>query len=102
MLSGIRMSRRLKWISVVGTFALLAVVLIGFTATRVPFSSEALRQRVISTLSTRLNSEVELQDLVLRFQPRLHVLGTGLTIRHRGRHDVPPMIAVRTFTVDAS
>jgi len=76
--------------------ALLAI------ATWVPFSSDTLRDRVVATLADRLDAEVELQDLQLRVFPRFRAEGIGLTIRHRHRRDVPPLISVKTLTVDAN
>lgn len=78
-----------------------SVVTVGaiLTAARIPFSSETLRRRVTATLEDRLDAKVELAELTLRFYPSIHIVGTGLEIRHRGRTDVPPLIAVRQFTV---
>jgi hypothetical protein len=67
----------------------------------VPFSSDTLRERVVAALADRLDSDVELERLSLRIFPTLHAEGNGLTIRHQGRQDVPPLIAVSRFTIDA-
>jgi hypothetical protein len=73
--------------------ALLAVV---------PFSSETARSKVIELLAARLDSEVQLDRLRLRVLPRLRAEGAGLTIRHKGRQDVPPLISIRSFAVEGS
>ncbi len=70
-------------------------------ALRIPFSSEKLRSRVVATLADRLDAEVELGDLTLHLFPRLHAVGTGLAVHHKGRRDVPPLISAEKFTVDA-
>jgi hypothetical protein len=44
---------------------------------------------------------VGLDTLSLRIFPTLHAEGKGLTIRHEGRQDVPPLIQVERFTIDA-
>jgi hypothetical protein len=80
--------------------AVFTAAAVSFVA-RVPFSSEKLRSRLIATLEDRLDAEVELGDLTLSVLPRLHAVGTKLAIHHKGRRDVPPLIAVETFTVDA-
>lgn len=67
-----------------------------------PFSSETARARVVAVLEDRFDSEVELHDLRLRFLPRLRAEGHGLTIRHKGRRDVPPLISVAHFSAEAS
>ena len=72
------------------------------TAARIPFSSESLRRRVIATLEDRLDATVELAEIKLRLFPAIRVVGTGLQIHHRGRTDVPPLIAVRQFTVSST
>jgi len=56
---------------------------------------------MVRTLSARLNSDVELGDLQLRLFPRLRVDGASLTIRKRGAADVPPLISIQNFHVDA-
>jgi hypothetical protein len=83
-------------IAAVLTVATITVLL------RIPFSSEILSERVTETLADRLNAEVELGSLTLRAFPTIHAVGTGLKIRHKGRTDVPPLIAVESFTVHGS
>ncbi|HUR33727.1 MAG TPA: AsmA-like C-terminal region-containing protein [Vicinamibacterales bacterium] len=93
--------RRRSWLIVTAIVgALTAAAAINF-ASRIPFSSDALRSRVVATLADRLDAEVELQDLTLRIYPRLHATGRGLTIRFEQRHDVPPLVSIDRFTVDA-
>ena len=81
-----------------GTLLPLATI----TAARIPFSSDALRVRLIHTLEQRLDVDAELDSLTLRFHPSLRAVGTGLILRSRGRSGVPPVIEVGTFTVDAN
>ena len=68
----------------------------------VPLSSDSLRQRIVKTLSDKLDSEVELGDLHLRVFPRLRIEGADLRIRRRGMDDYPPLIAIKSFHVDAT
>jgi hypothetical protein len=81
-----------------GTLIPLGIV----TAARIPFSSETLRDRLINTLEQRLDVDAQLSSLTLRFHPSLRAVGTGLVLRSKGRSDVPPLIEVGTFTVDAN
>ena len=85
--------------------AVLLVIGLGVAAGvwfwRVPVSSEQLRRRIVTSLSTSLRSNVELASVELRVFPRLHVVGHELVIRHRKQVDVP-LIAVRQFTVSSS
>lgn len=88
------------------TTALAAAVVIGgliiAVASVVPFSSETARRKVIEVLSARLDAEVELTELRFRVLPQFHAEGVGLTIRHRGRRDVPPLISIKRFSAEGS
>src|SRR4051812_41118078 len=79
----------------------LGIAALATLAIRLPITSDRLRARVVSTLEDRLDSDVELERLSLRLFPRLHAEGYGLTVRHKHRRDVPPLITVRQFSVDA-
>lgn len=58
-----------------------------------------LHDWVTSTLSESLQSEVELGAVKMDWVPlRLHA--ENLTVRHRGRTDVPPLLIVKSFSVD--
>jgi hypothetical protein len=93
--------RRRYWIlASSGLIAAIVLVLASFAA-MVPLSSDALRHRVIATLSGRLNADVSLGDLRMHAFPRLHAEGLDLVIRQHGRRDVPPLIQVRRFEVQA-
>jgi hypothetical protein len=92
--------RRGRWIFVAAFSAALAIGFVSL-ASRVPFSSDTLRSRVVATLADVLDAEVELGSLQLRLTPGLHAEGMNLVIRHRGRRDVPPLISVKTVTIDA-
>ena len=95
------MTRRRAWIWVsTVVLALAGVAAVAFVSV-VPLRSETLRRRIVETLSDRLNSNVELGDLSLRALPALHVEGRELVIRQREHLDQPPLIAIKSFTVDA-
>ena len=59
------------------------------------------RDYLISAIRERYNSEVEMGDLHISFFPAVHAVGQNLVLRFGGRHDLPPMIRVRQFTLDA-
>lgn len=59
-----------------------------------------LRKLVVETLAERLDSEVELGAFSVDTFPTVHITGAGLTIRHRNRRDVPPLVSIDTFTID--
>jgi hypothetical protein len=58
-----------------------------------------LRDWVTSTLSESLESEVELGSVKLNWVP-LTLHAENLTVRHHGRTDVPPLLVVKSFSVD--
>lgn len=58
-----------------------------------------LHDWVTSSLSESLESEVELGSVTLTWVPlRLHA--ENLSVRHHGRTDVPPLLVVKSFSVD--
>lgn len=95
-----RLRRRWIW-TLVAVGSALTIALILFISA-VPLRSEILKDRIVQTLADRLNGDVALDSLTLRVLPRLHAVGSGLLIRQRGRPDVPPLIAIKQFTVDAN
>jgi hypothetical protein len=80
--------------------AMTAAVLV-FTQ-RLALSSGMARERFVSALADRLDAEVELQELRVHILPSLRAEGQGLTIRHKGRRDVPPLISVAHFSAESS
>ena len=93
--------RRRRWLIGSAVGAVLTILAISVVA-RIPFSSKILSKRVTETLGDRLDAEVELGGLTLHAFPSLHAVGTDLTIRHRGRTDVPPLITIKSFTMQTS
>ncbi len=87
---------------IVAAIAVLAVVAFVVVSSRVSFSSETARTRMIAVLESQFNGEVELDDLQLRVLPRLRAEGRGLRIRHKGRRDVPPLISIEHFSAEGS
>jgi len=88
--------RAARWaIGVVGG-ALIVVSIIASAGSRTP----TLRALLVETLAERLDSQVELQYFTVDTFPTVHITGTGLIIRHKGRTDVPPLIAIDSFTID--
>jgi len=107
--------KRKKWLLGIGVFfgmGLIALTIAGyFLARRIdPY----IRNQAIVYLQERFDSEVELTSLSIHL-PRFsrlkfvfsgrrgalaRVEGEGLSLRHKGRHDVPPMFAIRTFSAE--
>ena len=87
--------RAVRWIIVIVGGALVVLAVLAGAGSR----TATLRQLVIDTLADRLDSEVELQSFSVDTFPAVHITGTGLVIRHRGRRDVPPLVKVDSFTM---
>ncbi len=79
----------------------LVVAVLTALAIRFPLSSDALRARVVRGLANRLDATVELERLSIRVFPRLQASGAGLIIHYRDRRDLPPLISIGEFAVDA-
>jgi hypothetical protein len=60
-----------------------------------------LRPAMIALLEDRFESAVELSSLKVSMVPALSVRGEGLTLRKKGRTDIPPLIVIRAFTISA-
>ena len=73
-----------------GAFAALSAA-IGFTAR--PRLEHWLRTTVIATLEKRLDSHVELHRISIEIGPVTRISGGPLTIRHRSRLDVAPLVS---------
>ncbi len=105
-------SRKKRWL-IFGALGLVAVVAAVFIAASIlakrvePF----IRAQAIQYLRERFESEVELERLQIHVPPDLplrlirtgwrgnvaRVEGTGLSLRHRGRKDIPPMFVLKRF-----
>ena len=91
------MSQRLvRWSIVAALGVLVAMAIVAGVGSR----TSTLRKLVIDTLADRLDSEVELGSLSVDTIPSVHITGTALVIRHKNRRDVPPLVAVESFTLD--
>ena len=94
-------SRRIRRIAF-GALALIVVAAIAAYLIVDDLIERRLRPATIELLEKRFNSDVELRTLDVRFLPTLSIRGEGLTLRHRTRRDIPPLLIVRTFTIESS
>ena len=78
----------------------VAAVLVALVAGH--YLSSLVRERMIRALQETYASDVQLKGLELRLFPWVHADGEGLVLRLRGRSDLPPLISVARFTVDAN
>jgi hypothetical protein len=93
------MTGRRKSIAVTAGLAALLVIV----ALTIPIAlTPGLRARLTDALEERFDADVELESLHVSMLPRLRVAGTGVVLRHRGRTDVPPLIAIPAFSAEAT
>lgn len=92
-----KMRRRwLVWV-IVSVLAAAAVVTAGFFF---ELRADVLRTRIAATLSARFDADVTIEDLSITFLPRIRVTGSGLMLRLRDRHDLPPFLEIGRFWMD--
>ncbi len=81
-----------------------AVLLIAAVAGSIWFSthfSPIARDRVAKAIAERFDSRVELKSFAISVLPHPHATGEGLVLYYKNRTDIPPLIAIRRFTIDA-
>ncbi len=59
------------------------------------------RDYFMSTLRQRYQSDIEMGDLNISLFPTVRATGQNLIFRFNGRRDVPPMVQIRRFTLEA-
>jgi hypothetical protein len=92
-------SRRVR----IFAFIAVGIVAIGLVAIGIflyRFQPIALRF-VRSALQERYNSQVDLGDLHVSLFPTVQATGKDLALYFRGRRDLPPLVRVKQFTIDA-
>ena len=87
---------------VLRTVIVLLALFVAFVFTLPITLPRGVRIRLVAALSERFDSRVELRDLNVSVLPRLRVAGVGLVLRHKARPDGPPLIAVKSFSAEAS
>ncbi len=91
-----RVSRRLKVLLVLLAIAGVSVLIAVEYALR--HAEPILRARVIQTLSTRFNSQVQLSEFKVTLHPGLVVEGKGLSLRSNLYPTLPPQISIAEFS----
>ena len=81
--------------------AFLAIALAALTAW-VASSAPRLRDRVVDAINARFESQLSIDALDPSIFPKPHAAGRTLTLRHKGRTDVPPLITIDSFETAAS
>jgi hypothetical protein len=84
-------------------YTLLVVGLLALLFLTLPITlTPSVRTRLIAALNERFDSKVDVASLRVSVLPRVRVAGEGVVLRFKGRTDVPPMIAIKSFSAEAS
>lgn len=84
--------------------AVLAGLVVGVLAVLVWVNyrmGDTVKAHVEKVVADRFDSDVKLDKLDIQLLPAPHIEGFGLTVRHKHRTDVPPLITIKKFTADA-
>jgi hypothetical protein len=87
--------RRFVFIAVGSVLLLVGILAAISLVTR---QTSHVRDLVVSSLNERFRSQVELDALYVDAFPRPAIAGSGLRLRHNGRTDVAPLIAIEAFS----
>src|SRR5437867_6579972 len=90
-------ARITKWLMIISVLLLLVAVTL---ITIIRHINPIVRSRAVAMLRNRFDSDVELRDLQVTLFPQLAIHGAGLILRHLGRTDVPPLIAIEKFSAE--
>ena len=61
-----------------------------------------IRSETEAYLRLRFHSELEFKDFEVSLRPGVHVVITGVVLRHNGRTDVPPLIEIAKVSFSAN
>src|SRR4051812_11754131 len=91
-------SRARIWLAIVAAVIVVLAVALMIAASRI---SPMARERVLTFLREKYQSEVELRDLKIKLFPRVRVTGEGLVMHYHQRTDLPPFVRIKSFSADA-
>jgi hypothetical protein len=92
------MRKRLRLLILSGALLLLGIAILVSAVTR---WTPHVRDLVVESLNERFRSQVELDGLAVAAFPAPAITGNGLRLRHNGRTDVDPLIAIDSFSASA-
>ena len=81
----------------------LLVLFLAVAASVSTLLSPYIRSWTVKALRERYESDIAFEKLdVLSVFPEVHVSGERVTLRYRGRQNVPPLASIRKFSVEGS
>src|SRR5450631_3795188 len=88
-----------RWLTVLAVLLVLGIVgLVAFA----PLIKSQIRSRTEAYLRARFQSKVQFTDFDVHLFPRPRITMDGLTLRLKGRTDVPPLIQIQRVSFTAS
>jgi hypothetical protein len=60
------------------------------------------RQVILQQIQRQFHGDVQLDSLNIKVHPYVQITGTNVVVYFRGLHDLPPLISIKSFTVEAS
>ena len=84
-----------RWFIAIVGGVLVALWILALAGSR----TSVLRDKLVETLSDRLNASVELDAFTVHTFPRLRISGDGLRLRLNGQTQPAPLIAIQHFEV---
>ncbi|HEV2690856.1 MAG TPA: AsmA-like C-terminal region-containing protein [Bryobacteraceae bacterium] len=92
-----RTSRGARWAIAAGALVvLLTIAAVIAVRSLKPWA----RNRVLEALRENYSSGLEVRELDFSLFPAARITGRGLVLRHKGRTDVPPLVAIEKFTAE--
>jgi len=81
--------------------SLVVIAIVALIVTGIHLSNPYLHRKVVEMLSEKFHADVELKEFHVYLFPGARIEGSGLTLRHEGRTDVPPLISIGEFSGEA-
>ncbi|MGH9550397.1 MAG: hypothetical protein ACRD3W_13525, partial [Terriglobales bacterium] len=81
--------------------SLVVVAVVALVVTGMHLSNPYLHKKVVEMLNAKFHADVELRDFHVYLFPGVRIEGSGLSLRHEGRTDVPPLISIGEFSAEA-
>jgi hypothetical protein len=91
-----------RWIIagvVLSVLVIAAIVVLFFLRRPV---QQIIRAQTEVYLQNQFHSDVEIKGFQVSLRPDVHVVVTGVVLRHNGRTDIPPLIEIAKITMSAS
>lgn len=94
-------TKRRRWTVVATAIGAVAVVLaLLWTIYGDDLVERRLHRATVDLLSSRFDADVDIGRIDVQLRPSLRVRFEHIVLRHRLRPDIPPLLAVRSLTID--